>query len=76
MPYLLLASRWLGYGALHSLLAGNATKNRISRRTGGFFRFYRLFYTPIAVAGLMAILYHQSRIPEAPLMHRPVQAGW
>ncbi len=47
MPYLLLASRWLGYGALHSLLAGNATKNRISRRTGGFFVFTGSFTPPL-----------------------------
>jgi protein-S-isoprenylcysteine O-methyltransferase Ste14 len=65
----------MGYGVLHSLLAGNATKNWISRRTGGFFRFYRLFYNLIAVAGLIAIVYYQSGIPEARLMNRTVLSG-
>jgi protein-S-isoprenylcysteine O-methyltransferase Ste14 len=53
MNYLILASGWVVYFLLHSLLASTGVKARVQPHMG---RYYRLVYSVLATAGLVALL--------------------
>lgn len=55
--HVLLAILWIAYCLLHSILADLSIKKKISLAARGLFRYYRLFYTVFAFAGLAGILY-------------------
>ncbi len=78
MQYALLVMLWSLYGAFHSLLASTSLKRWMSRRMGGFFRYYRLLYNGIALAGLVGVLAFQVSLPEEPFWNFPVlrATGW
>ncbi len=53
---ILLSLAWLLYGAIHSLMAGNAFKDLMLKILGKNFRFYRLIYNIFAFALLIPVL--------------------
>jgi protein-S-isoprenylcysteine O-methyltransferase Ste14 len=54
--YILLATGWIFYFAVHSLLAANSVKEFVKGISAKGFRFYRLIYSVISVFGLLALL--------------------
>lgn len=48
---------WLGYFALHSLLAGSGIKARIARRWPQFMPGYRMVYNAVAAVALLPVLW-------------------
>jgi methanethiol S-methyltransferase len=64
--YLWLALGWIGYGALHSILASIKCKEFFERKTPFIARHYRLIYILIAIITLviMAVLFWETpRLP-------------
>jgi protein-S-isoprenylcysteine O-methyltransferase Ste14 len=55
-PQLPLAAAWVGYAALHSLLAALRVKHGIQRRVPAAARYYRLGYNLLAIALLLPLL--------------------
>ncbi len=55
-PQLPLAAAWVGYAALHSLLAALRVKQGIQRRKPAAARYYRLGYNLLALALLLPVL--------------------
>lgn len=53
---------WVCYCCLHSALAAAVVKKWVGKRTGTFYRFYRLGYTVFAATSLAAIVLWQIRI--------------
>lgn len=51
-----LAAAWIGYAALHSLLAALGVKHIVERRLPGFARGYRLAFNLIAIVLLVPVL--------------------
>lgn len=51
-----LAAAWIGYAALHSLLAALHVKNAFRRRMPAAARYYRLGYNLLAIALLLPLL--------------------
>lgn len=64
---IILSVAWLLYGAIHSLMAGNAFKDFMSKILGKNFRFYRLIYNIIAFASLIPVLVLQFSTEKIPL---------
>ncbi|HLX93086.1 MAG TPA: isoprenylcysteine carboxylmethyltransferase family protein [Puia sp.] len=62
--YIYLTFGWIAYCAIHSLLATNRLKTRISDRAPGLYRYYRLVYSAIAFITLILILWYQLRMKE------------
>jgi protein-S-isoprenylcysteine O-methyltransferase Ste14 len=62
-----LAVFWILYLAVHSLLAAETVKLFFASLTGSYFRYYRIVYNSIAVAGLFAILLYSATISSDPL---------
>lgn len=62
-PYILLTVCWVVYFALHSALATSPVKRALSFLGHG----YRLFYSLVAVGGLVFILFLMAFIPVHPL---------
>jgi protein-S-isoprenylcysteine O-methyltransferase Ste14 len=60
--HLLLAFLWIGYCALHSVLASLAVKAKAQQLMGNRFRHYRLLYTLFAALSLAAVVYYQVTI--------------
>jgi protein-S-isoprenylcysteine O-methyltransferase Ste14 len=61
--HLLLALAWIGYFAIHSLMAHMPVKTWFREKMGASFKFYRLFYSIIAIGLLLPVLYWQITIP-------------
>jgi len=59
-PYFILVAGWLVYFTLHSVFASTAFKSRYN------FKGYRIAYTLVAVAGLLAMLFYNGSISSAP----------
>ena len=59
IKYLILVFLWIGYFAIHSLLASDIIKKRVSF----IGKYYRLLYNILAVVGLFAILIYSAIIP-------------
>ena len=57
LPLLWLGISWIGYGALHSILASKACKDYFAQKNPSLFRFYRLVYMIIAFITLLPPLY-------------------
>ena len=67
---------WLGYFALHSLLASLAVKHAIARRWPGAMPAYRLVYNGIAFALVLPPLVYALRYPGATLWAWDGLAWW
>jgi len=65
--HLLLASLWIVYCILHSLLASLQVKKIFQKWMGGGFKYYRFCYTIFAFAGLVCIIIYQSGLLSIPL---------
>jgi protein-S-isoprenylcysteine O-methyltransferase Ste14 len=62
MNYVMLASGWILYFFIHSILAANGVKRWVGLRWKGGFRYYRLFYTFLSTAGLVGLLLYGGSI--------------
>jgi protein-S-isoprenylcysteine O-methyltransferase Ste14 len=60
IAYFVLVAGWIGYFALHSVLASPLVKSRYN------FKGYRIAYTLVAVFGLLAMLFYGGSIAAAP----------
>ncbi|MEZ4772212.1 MAG: isoprenylcysteine carboxylmethyltransferase family protein [Bacteroidia bacterium] len=67
---IILISLWLGFYCMHSLLASSRVKEWAAQRTGRFYRYYRLGYNVISLAGFGAIVWIQVFIPDIELSPR------
>lgn len=76
MNYLLLIFGWVGYGALHSLLASGTVKNAIQGQITWLATYYRLAYNVFALLSLLLLLYFQSRIDRVVLMQPTPATHW
>ena len=63
MPYLYLIVLWLFFGLVHSLLATDWWKQWVQRKTGVYFRYYRLLYSFIAFFLLAMIIVYHWQVP-------------
>lgn len=54
---------WLLYFALHSFLAADPVKDRVSEYAPQLYRYYRLAYNILALLGLSLLLFHLIRHP-------------
>jgi protein-S-isoprenylcysteine O-methyltransferase Ste14 len=63
MPYLYLIVLWLFFGLAHSLLATDWWKQWVQRKTGSYFRYYRLLYSFIALLLLVLIVVYHGQVP-------------
>jgi methanethiol S-methyltransferase len=70
--HFLLASLWVVYGMLHSILASLAIKERAARLLGRYFCLYRSFYNLISILLLVPMLALQLRM-HSPLLFTPVR---
>ncbi|WP_162944742.1 methyltransferase family protein [Flavisolibacter nicotianae] len=61
--HILLAILWILYGVLHSVMANLGFKSAVRKRTGKYYRYYRLFYTVFAAVSLVALVVYQLGIP-------------
>jgi methanethiol S-methyltransferase len=61
--HIILASLWLSYCCLHSVLASITVKEKLKRLIGHYFKYYRIFYTLFAFFGLIGLLYYQVKLP-------------
>ena len=57
LQHVYLVVLWVLFSVLHSLLAANWWKVKMSRLLGSSFRFYRFFYSVFATLSLMFLLY-------------------
>lgn len=66
MKYVILASLWTAWCAVHSLLISLPVRERLKRRLGNGFRYYRIFYNGFSGITLMfVVLYTHSVETEA-----------
>ena len=56
MTYGVLIGGWITYFILHSLLASDRLKKAAQQGLGRYYRYYRLGYSILATAGLVALL--------------------
>lgn len=68
----LLAAEWVAYGAVHSILASTAVKKAFQVRMGKAYRFYRLFYSTLALVLLIPMI-HILLTYDSPYLWEP---GW
>ena len=68
--HLLLAGGWILYVVIHSVLAASWLKRLVERATGGYFRYYRIFYSIIASITLILLLVYQFS-DYSPYLYRP-----
>jgi methanethiol S-methyltransferase len=54
-----LAVCWLLYVVVHSVMAGRWFKRIVEKRTGSYYRYYRIFYSIFAAATLILIVVYQ-----------------
>ena len=62
LRYLFIILLWVIYFALHSVLASQKAKIYFEKHMGRNFRYYRLLYNCIAIAGLLGILFYNAII--------------
>jgi protein-S-isoprenylcysteine O-methyltransferase Ste14 len=75
----LLLFGWLGYYALHSVLATGWLKTRVAARWPRLARFYRLAYNALALGLFVLLMGYQAQLPAPPLWaaYRPLlRAGY
>ncbi len=68
--YWILILGWGIYFSLHSILASVTVKTFIKENLPGFFRYYRLFYSIIAMLGLFIMLIINAAMPGAPFLEK------
>lgn len=61
-PHFWLGAGWIGYCALHSILADPGIKSRAKQMMGGNFKLYRLFYSLTAILLLIPLIIYQSQM--------------
>lgn len=61
--HILLASGWILFCALHSILASPQIKQELKKHSSHLHKYYRLYYTIFAFISLAALLYFQIRMP-------------
>lgn len=59
MNHLLLLLFWIVYYAVHSILASTSVKGFFKKKSGKYFRYYRLSYSIFATITLAFLLYFQ-----------------
>ncbi|MCI1189696.1 hypothetical protein MON38_19920 [Hymenobacter sp. DH14] len=64
---LVLLLGWLGYYALHSVLATNWLKTAVAARWPGWSAYYRLGYNGVAVVLFGLLMAYQQQLPARPL---------
>ena len=57
--HIVLAFGWIIFCVLHSLLASIRVKKEVAKRSGIFFKYYRLYYTLFAFVSFTAIIIYQ-----------------
>ncbi len=62
MEYIFLTILWVLYYGIHSVLALTQTKLFVKRKAPQYFRFYRLFYSSVAVVTLIPVLLYLKRL--------------
>jgi methanethiol S-methyltransferase len=72
LPYLILASLWIAYCGLHSLLAANRIKDFLKASMGRAASYYRLLFNIISVASLLPLLFYNAIISQ----HQLLPAAW
>ena len=75
MQYSLLALLWIGWCALHSLLAAPALQRWAAVRLGGRFRYYRLGYNLFAMLLLVPVLVYSFSV-EGGRVFWSWEGGW
>ncbi len=63
LNHIILATLWVVYCVLHSVLASIRVKKSVQKKAGKAYHYYRLFYTLFAAFSLAALLYYQLTIP-------------
>lgn len=61
MKYLLVASLWIGYCALHSYLISVGFTNLMTRLLKSYYAFYRLFYVLLSLILLIPLIGYTAR---------------
>lgn len=69
MQHVVLALLWIGFCALHSLLASGWLKRKLQKNFGAAYRFYRLFYTLFATLSFAGVLTYQFSLPSPRLYY-------
>ena len=67
MKYLVLVFVWTVWCALHSALIARWVTDRLERRWGPAWRYYRLYYNAFAAMTLVPVLVFTHRVSEAPI---------
>ena len=62
MEYLLIASLWIGYCALHSYLISIGFTNLMTRLLKSYYAFYRLFYVLLSLILLIPLIKYTGRV--------------
>ena len=62
MTYSLLIASWVGYLGWHSILADTRVKAAAEKAMGRAYRFYRLGYSFISIAGLLGLMFMSGSI--------------
>jgi methanethiol S-methyltransferase len=75
LPWLAAAS-WVGYGAMHSLLAANKIKNKLAATAPGFAPYYRITFNLIAILLLLIPLLLTKMDSGLPLWQWPLSLNW
>jgi protein-S-isoprenylcysteine O-methyltransferase Ste14 len=63
MDHVYLVLAWCGYFFLHSWLASEGVKARISRLAGKWFHYYRLTYSVLSTMGLVFLIWFARSLP-------------
>jgi hypothetical protein len=62
MEYLVVASLWIGYCALHSYLISIGFTNLMMRLLKSYYAFYRLFYVVLSLILLVPLINYTDRL--------------
>src|SRR5688572_21343379 len=63
LNHIILATLWIVYVLLHSVLASLRLKTAMQKKLGNHYKHYRLVYTIFAFLFLVTILWYQLSIP-------------
>ena len=63
LHHIILATLWIVYCVLHSVLASVRVKKKMQQRLGENYKHYRLGYTVFAFVSLVAVIWYQISIP-------------
>ncbi|MCU7549170.1 NnrU family protein [Chitinophagaceae bacterium LB-8] len=66
----ILAILWMGYCAIHSILASSRAKKMAGSILKEHFKYYRLYYSLFAFIGLVSLLYYLTRMHSYLLLTR------